>query len=300
MIGILQIICIKKKMKKIKKNNFGFYQVYPAPNKKRLEKYYKEKYFDKNISYKSILKPEEENYHKCISAVKIFMLNKKIKKLKNKSLLDIGAGQGTFLNNIKMHFKKCTGVDFSSDNFLKKNKFNIDFISINPEDFIKKNDLKKFDIITLNNVLEHVPDPINLLKKLKLKIKKKTYLILTVPNDFSKLQKETNKKVLKKNYWVSPPEHLNYFNTQNFVKFSNKMGFKIVDAISDFPIELFLLKKDFDYTKNPILGKKIHLLRCEIISYLENNSSKQLIYEFLKIIYKLDIGRDNIYLLQKK
>ena len=29
-------------MEKIKKNNFGFYQVYPAPNKKRLEKYYKE------------------------------------------------------------------------------------------------------------------------------------------------------------------------------------------------------------------------------------------------------------------
>lgn len=287
-------------MKQIKKNNFGFYQVYPTPDKKKLEQYYKDKYFNKNISYKLTLKSEEENYHKCISAVKIFMLSKKLAKLKNKTLLDIGAGQGTFLNNIKNYFKNCTGVDFSSNNLLKKNKSKINYISMNPEDFIKKNDLKKFDIITLNNVLEHVPNPINFLKKLKLRIKKKTYLILTVPNDFSNLQKETNKKVYKKKYWVSPLEHLSYFNTKDFKTFSNKMGFRIVDAISDFPIELFLLKKDFDYTKNPMLGKKIHLLRCEIMSYLENNNSKQLIYKFLKIIYELDIGRDNIYLLQKK
>ena len=287
-------------MKKIKKNKLGFYQIHPTPNAKKLEQYYKDKYFNQNISYKNKLKIEEENYHKCISSAKIFMLSKKLKKLSYKNLLDIGAGQGTFLYNVKNYFKNCAGVDFSVNNLTKKNQSKIKFISMNPGNFIEKNDLKKFEVITLNNVLEHVPDSIEFMKKLKKGIKKSTYVILTVPNDYSKLQKETNKRVYRKNYWVCPPEHLNYFNKEGFISFSNNIGFNIVDAISDFPIELFLLKKDFDYTKNPTLGKKIHLLRCEIMTYLDKNNSKQNIYKFLKMIYQLNIGRDNIYLLKKK
>ena len=103
----------------------------------------------------------------------------------------------------------------------------------------------------------------------------------------------------KKNYWVSPPEHLNYFNKNSFLNFIKIVGFKKIDAIADFPIELFLLKKDFDYTKNPKLGKKIHLLKCEIIKYLGNNLSINDLYDFLKMIYELNIGRDNTYLLRK-
>lgn len=285
-------------MKKIKKDKLGFYYIFPTPNKKKLEQYYESKYFDKNISYKNKLIIEEENYHKCISSAQVFMLSKKMKKLKNKNLLDLGAGKGTFLSNVKSYFKSCLGVDFSVDNLVKKNKSKIRFISMNPEHFIE-NDLKKFDVITLQNVLEHVPNAIYFMKKLKKNMKNSAYLILTVPNDYSDLQKETNKRVSKKNYWLAPPEHLNYFNKKNFTKFSNMMGFKIIDAISDFPIELFLLKKEFDYTKNPVLGKKIHLLRCEIMSYLKKNHSVEDVYDFLKIFYKLNIGRDNIYLLKK-
>jgi len=285
-------------MKKIKKDKLGFYYIFPTPNKKKLEQYYESKYFDKNISYKNKLIIEEENYNKCISSAQVFMLSKKMKKLKNKNLLDLGAGKGTFLSNVKSYFKSCLGVDFSVDNLVKKNKSKIRFISMNPEHFIE-NDLKKFDVITLQNVLEHVPNAIYFMKKLKKNMKNSAYLILTVPNDYSDLQKETNKRVSKKNYWLAPPEHLNYFNKKNFTKFSNMMGFKIIDAISDFPIELFLLKKEFDYTKNPVLGKKIHLLRCEIMSYLKKNHSVEDVYDFLKIFYKLNIGRDNIYLLKK-
>ncbi len=285
-------------MKKLKKHKFGFYYIFPTPNKKKLEQYYENKYFDKNISYKNKLKLEEKNYHECISLARVFMLSKKMKKLKNKNLLDLGAGKGTFLLNVKSYFNHCLGIDFSVNNLEKKSKSKIKFISMNPEHFIE-NDLRKFDVITLNNVLEHVPNAIYFIKKLKKNIKKSAYIILTVPNDYSDLQIETNKRVNRKNYWLCPPEHLNYFNKKNFTKFSNKTGFKVVDAISDFPIELFLLNKDFDYTRNPKLGKKIHLLRCEIMSYLKKNHSIEDIYDFLKIFYKLNIGRDNIYLLKK-
>ena len=285
-------------MKKIKKNKYGYNYIYPIPKKKILDDYYKNKYFKVNLSYKNKLRTEEENYHKCMALSKIFMLNKKIKKLDKKNLLDLGAGKGTFLSNIKNHFKSCLGVDFSLENLVKKNKSKIKFVSMSAENFIKK-DLKKFDVITLNNVLEHVPDPINFMKILKKNIKKNAYIIMTLPNDFSDLQKETNQRVNRKNYWLCAPEHLNYFNKKSFIYFSNKIGFKVIDAISDFPIELFLLKKDFDYTRNPKIGKKIHLLRCEIMTYFKKNHSIKNIYDFLKIIYELNIGRDNTYLIKK-
>lgn len=283
----------------IKKNSYGFRTIYPKPNKKILNKYYQKKYFNTNKSYKDKLLSSEKNYLKCIHSVNIFVLKKFIKNLKKCSLLDLGAGKGTFVFNVQKNFRSCLGVDFAKANLGKEYKSNINFISENPEIFIKKN-LKKFNVITLNNVLEHVTNPVNFLKTLRQNIAKNTLLLITIPNDFSMLQKTTNKKIKNKNYWISYPEHLNYFNKQNFIKFSKKMGFDILDAFSDFPIELFLLKKEFDYTHDTSIGKKIHLLRCEIFSFLYKKKSLSLIYKFFKILYDIDIGRDYTYLLKKK
>ncbi len=283
----------------IKKNNYGFRYIYPKPDLKKLNNYYKKKYFKTKSIYKNELKLSEKIYKNTISSIKIFILKKYIKKLKNAHLLDLGAGKGTFLMDVKHNFKSSLGVDFSALNLPKKIRTKIKFISESPEIFINR-DLKKFDVITLNNVLEHVPNPILFMKTFKKNIKKGAYVFVCIPNDFSKLQKETNKRVKKKNYWIHSLEHLSYFNKDNFKNFTKKLGFNLLDAISDFPIELFLLKKEFDYTNNSKLGRKIHLLRCEIYSYLRKNSSLEKLYNFSKIIYDLDIGRDYFYLLKKK
>ena len=211
-------------MKKIRKNKLGFNYIYPLPNKQKMEDYYRIKYFKKTISYKDKLKKEEESYHRCVALIQIYMLNKRVKKLNKKNLLDLGAGKGTFISNITKFFKSCLGVDFSFNNLSKKNKSKIKFVSMNPEHFIEKN-LKRFDVITLNNVLEHVPDPTTFMINLKKNIKKNTLIILTVPSDFSDLQKETNKKVSKKNYWMCPPEHLSYFNKKNLNLLFSKHNF---------------------------------------------------------------------------
>lgn len=137
------------------------------------------------------------------------------------------------------------------------------------------------------------------MKNLKKNISDKAILIITVPNDFSTLQKKTN-KYTKKKYWISYPEHLNYFNQRGFEKFCKLLNFKIIHSISDYPIELFLLKKNFDYTRNKKVGKFIHLLRCEILSYLLKNKEINKIYDLFKSFYNLDIGRDNIYFVKKR
>ena len=283
---------------KIKKHTYKFKYISPIPDKEKLNEYYKKKYFKTNFSFKKKLLKSEENYFKSISLIQIHALEKKIKNLKKKNLLDLGSGQGTFLLNVQKHFKSSLGVDFSDLNLDKNLKSKITFVSQSPEEYIEKS-LKRFDVITLNNVLEHVTNPIAFMKMLKKNIKKGTYVFITVPNDFSELQKQTNKKVKKKNYWISPPDHLNYFNKNSFIYFAKKLGFDLIDAMADFPIELFLLSKNFDYTRDPRLGKMIHLLRCEIYSYLYSNCDDEKLYNFSKVIYELNIGRDNFYLLKK-
>src|SRR5690606_14273251 len=46
----------------------------------------------------------------------------------------------------------------------------------------------RFDVVLLNNVLEHVPDPVALLSMLRKVVGPGGVLVVTVPNDFSDLQ----------------------------------------------------------------------------------------------------------------
>ena len=75
-----------KKMKKIKKNRTGFKTIDPLPNKEKLEKYYRDKYFIKNKNYNYILSNKEKDFIKFISMAKIFMVKKYLKDLKNKKI----------------------------------------------------------------------------------------------------------------------------------------------------------------------------------------------------------------------
>ena len=286
-----------KKNYKLKRSSSGYFYIHPSPNKENLDKYYKNKYFKKNISYKDNLKYIEEQNLKINALVKMHMIKFFVKRLDKLRILDLGAGTGNFLSNVKKYFNNHLGVDFSKNNIKKNSYKKINFLEESPESFVERK-LNSFNIITLNNVLEHVPNPNNFMKCLYKNTSKTSLFLITIPNDFSKLQIYTEKKV-KKKYWLAPPEHLNYFNKDNFKKFVKKRGFKMLDAISDFPIELFLLKKEFNYTVNKNLGKNIHLLRCEIISYLARGNKIEDLYKFYKLFYDLNIGRDLTFLLKK-
>ena len=60
----------------------------------------------------------------------------------------------------------------------------------------------KFDFIIMNNVLEHLRDPISIIKKVKYFLRKNGVLFIEVPNDFNSFQltgKIVNK--IKNNWW---------------------------------------------------------------------------------------------------
>ena len=155
---------------------------------------------------------------------------------------------------------------------------------------------KFFDIISMDNVLEHVIDPELLLRKLMSLMHDKSVIRITVPNDFSSFQNMLLRKGISEETWVNAPEHLSYFNSVNLVKFCEALGFRVYSAQCDFPIEIFLTNKHSHYYKNSALGKGAHNSRIICTDYLINEDIDSFI-DLSEAAAKLQFGRDvTVYL----
>ena len=144
------------------------------------------------------------------------------KNLKNKDILDFGCGWGGFLRNIKDH-KSLNGVELRREciNYIKNN-----LKKINISDNINSFD-RKFDIITMFHVLEHIPYQIDTLKVLKSKLKSKGKIIIEVPHaeDFLILQEEL-KEFKNFTFWS---EHLIFHTYKSLKSILLKSGFKNIN-----------------------------------------------------------------------
>ena len=283
----------------LKKSTLKYFYVDKPPTEKALEHYYSNLYFKTNPRYsKKKSKKFEEKYYEYQTKIRIEFL-KIYKKHGNLKLLDLGAGTGRFLYYSKKYLKKAIGVDFNNKHLKYKLPKNIKFFSKNPLEFIIKEDLD-YDFITLNNIVEHSDKVNELFSTLKKKIKKNTLILITIPNDFSDMQIALKKsKFVKNKYWVSYPDHLTYFNNKNFINFIKKHKFKLVDAISDFPIETLLFDNNFNYINNKFLGKSAHYLRCKFTNFIYENCDINDIMNYFRSCYKLGIGRNNLFIIKK-
>jgi len=141
------------------------------------------------------------------------------KEIKNKKVLDFGCGNGGFLTRAKTVAKKVAGIELqkSMESFYIENGLevvqNIDEVD------------EKFDFITLFHVLEHLKDPVELLKSLGAKLEADGQIIIEVPNANDALI------TIYKNYWFMRFTywgcHLFLFNKQTLLDLVEKAGFKI-------------------------------------------------------------------------
>ena len=283
----------------LKKSKLKYFYVQNPPTPKELENYYSNLYFKTNPRYsKKNLKIFEEKYFEYQTKIRLEFL-RVYKKNNSSSLLDLGAGTGRFLYYSKNYIKKGIGVDFSKKQLKYKLPKKLTFLSKNPLDFIISENLD-YDFITLNNIVEH-SDKINeLFNALKKKTRPNTLILICIPNDFSDMQIFFKKEgFVKKKYWLAYPDHLTYFNSKNFISFVKKFKFKLVDAISDFPIETLLFDDNFNYINNKNLGKSAHYLRCKFTNFIYDNCDMNDILNYFRSCYNLGIGRNNLFIIKK-
>jgi len=153
---------------------------------------------------------------------------------------------------------------------------------------------REYNLIICNNVLEHVVDPFALLQKIRKILSVDGICRIVVPNDDSILQRDVvEREFADPEFWVSVPEHLNYFNVDSFLKILDAAEFRIIEMLCDFPVDVFLYNPDSNYKKNPLKGKKCHLARVMFENLLGSINIENLI-NFRKGCAQAKVGRDII------
>jgi 2-polyprenyl-3-methyl-5-hydroxy-6-metoxy-1,4-benzoquinol methylase len=135
----------------------------------------------------------------------------------NKDIIDFGSGVGGFLLKAKDIAKSITGIELDSKitEHYKRNDINL----VLDIDNLKDN---SYDIITAFHVVEHLKEPIDILKLLISKLKKGGKLIVEVPNsNDALLTVYKNKAFSEFTYW-SP--HLFLYNSNTLKLLFNKVG----------------------------------------------------------------------------
>jgi len=142
---------------------------------------------------------------------------------KGGKLLEIGVGSGSFLNSIRRKGFDVTGCDLSKTlSRHVERTYGIPvhngFVSSLPSD-------PHYDVIVMNHVLEHVNDPISLLKDIRSRLKQDGLLHLAVPNVASWEAALPG--------WASyEPYHLVYFTPETLRKTLESAGFKVIRLVT--------------------------------------------------------------------
>jgi len=107
------------------------------------------------------------------------------KYVKNKNMLDLGCGSGRLCLYASKYAKHVTGIDYIDSAIDFSNKFakmckikNVDFHVADLDYFSKK----KFDVITMSEVLQHVDKPLQTFKKCNKLLNKNGYFIVSIPS----------------------------------------------------------------------------------------------------------------------
>ena len=100
-----------------------------------------------------------------------------IENIRNKSILDIGCGGGSFLDSIKGLTNEISCVEPNIE--FQKTLANSGYEVFNDIKDIKD---KTFDLLTSFHVIEHVEDPLSFLQLISSKMNSRSKLVLTTPN----------------------------------------------------------------------------------------------------------------------
>jgi 2-polyprenyl-3-methyl-5-hydroxy-6-metoxy-1,4-benzoquinol methylase len=270
------------------KHPWGFWEVSPKPSATELQEYYNDKYIARKVEVRGYT--EEEIKHKEIDCREAYYLMER----RDGTLLDLGCGEGFFLDFFQREGWDVEGVDYSDEGILKRfpnlsAKVQVGDVMDNIGQLIRTR--KKYDLITCNNVLEHVLDPANILKQVRQLLKSDGLLRISVPNDFSPIQGEiVDRQFADENYWVTVPDHLNYFNADSLATTMKESGFRLMHYLADFPISFYIFNPDSNYMRDSTLGKNCHYARVAVENTLYGHGIEKLI-EFRKGCARSGIGR---------
>lgn len=290
--------CNNKKNKKyLKKRGLDYsicvrcktYFVNPRPTLDILDKFYRQskvyEYFNKFIFPQTEKERSKKIFLPRVNAIKKIC---KDRHIKNPSIMDVGAGFGSFLKVAKKSkfFKRTLAIEPSYDGSKNCKKNGVDVIE-NILENIDPKVIRKFDIITSFEVIEHLYSPINFLNLTKKFLKKNGLLIITCPNG-----EGFDIQVLKEKSDSIDHEHLNYFNPASIQQLYARAGFKVIQLNTPG-------KLDVDIVVNKIKKNKIKAIGDFVCEFILNSKDQKVKANFQKFLTKNNLS-SNMWLVATK
>ena len=138
-------------------------------------------------------------------------------------LLDVGCGRGDFLAKMRDLGWEVVGLEPDERSAeLAHKRFNLDVRKGTIEQAHFPDDT--FDAITVNHVIEHLPDPIGSLQECKRILKKDGRLIIFTPN----IESLGSRRFGKAWWHLDPPRHFYIFSPLSLKSCVEKTGFNVL------------------------------------------------------------------------
>ncbi len=168
----------------------------------------------------------------------------------NSRLADVGTGPGTFLLVAKQRGFEVKGVEPTKLAAEKARSLGVDMFNGVVEDFAAHQD-EEFDVVTSFEVMEHVPDPISMLRSIRSILKPNGIFVFSVPN-------LDDPYCLRQTLPVNiPPIHINFFKRQSMRVALEKTGF-VTERFATRPIPAASVRNEYGLPglilRAPMLG----------------------------------------------
>lgn len=171
---------------------------------------------------------------------------KALRSTNAKTVLEVGAGEGSLLNYLKKNGLNVTGVERDRNCVRRIRAMDITCYSGDLNEVVSKIGFKKFDAVVFHHAFEHLYNPKKTLSNIYNLLNEKGIIYLSVPNINSIEARLFGK------YWkgLDLPRHTIHYDINSIKKFLSEAKFKIINLESDiFPssfiesIGFFLLKQ---------------------------------------------------------
>jgi SAM-dependent methyltransferase len=179
--------------------------------------------YSEGIYFQDANRHSEDAKYKVESIKKVLFKYLKDNNIQLSSYADVGCGSGEIIKLLGKELK----LNFESLQILKGfdvsphvEKLNDEFVKFSFQDFTKVEE--NFDLVTLNDVFEHVPNPISFLTEVG---KRAKYVVMHIPLEDCL---SVNIRNLQKRK-IKNPGHLIFLNINSAFNLITYSGLKIVD-----------------------------------------------------------------------
>ncbi|RDV03172.1 class I SAM-dependent methyltransferase [Undibacter mobilis] len=243
----------------------GFVSVFPLPSLPELQAFYAQQYYQQSASasYQQAYSDLELDYKRMQARLMLHAIDQSGERAG--TLLDVGCGEGFLLAEAARQNLDVSGIDFSAHAIERFHPELRKTIEIGDAFALLDNMMesgRRFDACVLQNVLEHVIDPRGLLDRLRQLLTPSGRLLITLPNDYSRVQQVAmDTGAIETEYWFSPPQHLHYFTIAAAAALAASRGLAVLDTFADFPIEAYLFHPGSNYVRQRCAGPDAHKAR---------------------------------------